>query len=411
MSGHSVLAPSSAARWLACTLSARREQGFPDTTSESAKEGTFAHEWAEAHLRYLNGEIDEAGKERWLDKLRNGKSGLGDFYSGSLEEYVDEYIDFVWNEYLDEKKNDPDAVLLLEKRLDFSSWARGGFGRGDAVIMGNGFLEIIDLKYGRSIAVQAEDNPQLQLYALGAVDEYDWLYDFSVVSLNIVQPRNGGISTCNMGVHDLRLFGNAMKPLAEKAYKGEGEAVPGEWCRFCKAACRCKELALHNLEPLKEYDKSEGSLTDEDIAAILGQVDFLTNWVNKIKNYALVEARDNGRRFPGYKLVEGRSNRKITDPDTIKGTLIFEGYKPEEIMKPEELQSLTNLEKLVGKKKFGQMFDDYIIKPPGKPTLVPESDPRPEFGSAEEDFEDIPDEPGAKKKVKLGSAEDDFIPF
>ena len=387
---HALLSSSGAHRWLACPPSARLEAQFPDTASESAQEGTFAHEWAELILRNFNREISDEELKAKQELLKSGKSKFGDFYSPSMEEYVDEYTSFVMEKYYDGLERDKGAVLLLEQRLDFSKWVPEGFGRGDALIVADGLLEVIDLKYGRSVQVQAENNPQIRLYALGAYSENAWLYDIKAVRMTIMQPRNGGESCEEMSIKDLLAWGDSIKPIAEQAFEGKGEFHAGEQCRFCRAAVQCKTLATYELEIEKHERKDPNLLTDADISDILMRAEGLTSWLNRIKAYALNEAVDEGHSFPGFKLVEGRSSRKILDTDAAEKILLAADYTSEQIHKPQELLTITGFEKLMGKKRMAELLGPVIDKPPGKPTLVPESDPRPAWNSAQEDFEPIP---------------------
>ena len=383
MPEHAVCSASSSHRWLACPPSARLEQKYPDTTSTSANEGTFAHAWAELSLRRFLKQMPET---EYVEKRK--ELSADKFFSNELVEYVDEYVDTVVEKYNEARVRDKGAALLLEQHVDFSCWVPQGFGRSDAVILADGLMEVIDLKYGRNVRVSAEDNPQLRLYALGAYNELSVLYDIDTVAMTIVQPRNGGESSETLTVETLLKWGEAIKPIAKLAYEGKGEFHAGEHCRFCKAAPRCRKLAEYQAVLLKQEDKQPAELTDEEVADILRRADGFTSWLNHLKEYALEEARDNGRKWPGFKLVEGRSTNHYTDEAQVAETLMQAGF--EDIYKPQELIGITAMKKLLGAKKFKSLLSDYLVKPQGKPTLVPDTDARPELNSVEEDFAEIP---------------------
>lgn len=373
MSSHAVLSASGAHRWLNCTPSARLELNFPDSSGESAREGTFAHALAELKLNsFIRPETYNDRKYKSMKK--------NEFYSPELEEYVDEYVNMVT-----EKLVSSSGQLIIESRLDFSEYVPKGFGRGDAIILSDTGIEVCDLKYGRNVPVSAVGNPQLRLYGLGALSEYGAFLDAETVTMTICQPRNGGISSETLSVNELTDWGNAIRAIAETAFKGEGTTCAGDWCRFCKAKVRCRALADYNLELEKAMTKDASLLTDEDMAEVLERAEKLKTWVNKITEYAYDEAV-NGRQWKGFKLVEGRSVRKYSDETAISEKLLEEGYSLEEIYQPMKLLPITGLEKLLGKKKFGELLEAYIDKPAGRPVLVPESDKRPAIGDMFKDL-------------------------
>ena len=387
MREHAILSASGAHRWLSCPPSAKLEEKFPDQTSESAIEGTFAHTWAETQLRHFLAIGRDEADERFPQTIKDLKQN--DFYNPALEDYVDEYVSIVTGKYLEACQRDHEAALMLEQRLDFSDWVPQGFGRGDAVIVADGKMEVIDLKYGKNIRVQAEGNPQIRLYALGAYAELSCIYDIDNVTVTIVQPRNGGESNETLRIDELLQWGESIKPIAEMAIKGDGDFNPGKHCYFCRARSCCKKLAAHNLAVARYEFKNPDLLDDDEVSDVLHRVDDLVKWANGVKEYALTEAVDRGHRWPGFKLVEGRSTRKITDEKKAVTLLQAQGYDADQIYKPKEIQNLTNLEKLAGKKNLAGILADVIIKPPGKPTLVSQDDPRDEFNAAKEDFEPI----------------------
>ena len=380
---HAVLSASGSKRWLSCPPSARLERKFPDKAGEAAQEGTLAHALAEAHIRHWTGEISDEGLQLRVENFHRDP-----LYSPEMGEYVSEYVDLCIEKI---KEAQDTAQVLVEERLDFSRWVRNGFGTGDMVIVDDSVLEIVDLKYGKGVPVSAEGNTQMQLYALGAIEQYGCLYDFDHVRMSIFQPRNGGLSTQLMSVAELLAWGESIKPIAELAYEGKGEFKAGEHCRFCRAAAQCKALSEYNLEIAKLEFRDADLLTDDEVSFVLERVDGLVRYAEKIKTFALEEALK-GHRWPGFKVVEGRSNRKITDEAKAVKLLRKAGYADDVIYKPLEMQTITALEKLVTKKKFGELLGSVIEKPPGKPTLVPEDDERPEYDSVQSEFEVMEEE-------------------
>lgn len=373
---HAVLSASGSKRWLSCPPSARLERKFPDRAGEAAQEGTLAHALAEARIRYWLGEVSNAKATELMTRIKRDP-----LYSPEMKGYVSEYVDLCI-----EKINAAQGVALVEERLDFSRWVRNGFGTGDMVIIGDGVLEIVDLKYGKGVPVSAEGNTQMQLYALGAIEQYGYIYDFDHVRMSIFQPRNGGLSTQLMSVDELLAWGESIKPIAELAYEGKGDFKAGDHCRFCRAAAQCKALADYNMEIAKLEFRDADLLTDDEVSFVLERVDGLVRYAEKIKTHALEEALK-GHRWPGFKVVEGRSNRKITNEAKAVKLLRKAGYTDDVIYKPLEMQTITALEKLVTKKKFGELLGSVIEKPPGKPTLVPEDDKRPEYDPVQSEFE------------------------
>lgn len=380
MSSHALLPPSAASRWLACTPSARLEEKLPDTTSEAAAEGTLAHALGEALIRRsLAGNRSEKIKQtKEIARIEKEER-----YTPAMRAYAEDYATFVLERYNGAKVKTPDAVIAVEQKLDMSEYVPDGYGTGDAVIIADGTLSIIDLKYGKGVPVSSENNPQMKLYALGALAEFGFLYGIDTVSMTIFQPRIDNTSTWEISVDDLYAWGaQVVKPRATMAYNGEGEAAPGAHCRFCRAKALCKANADKNLE-LAKYDFADAALLSEaDIADILSRADAFTNWLKAVQDYALTEAVEHGTRFPGYKLVEGRSTRTFSDPDSVFGLLIKEGYDEAALYERKPLP-LTGVESLLGKKEFAALLADYVVKPPGKPALVPLSDKRPEINSNE----------------------------
>ena len=370
---HAILSASSAHRWLNCPPSARLEEDFPDRETEAAAEGTAAHALAEHKLR------------RAL-KLQT-KKPISTYDSDEMDEYTNGYVQYVLETLAEAQKSCPDAILLIEQRLDFSCWVPDGFGTGDAVIIADDTLHIIDLKYGQGIVVEADHNPQMMLYALGALTIFEGLYDIHTVSMTIYQPRRENISTWAIPVTDLKGWAeHTLKPLADMAFEGKGDYAAGPWCIFCKAAVRCRARADTNLE-MARYDFAlPPLLTDAEIGDVLGKLDDLIKWADELKAYALDGALHHGKQWPGWKLVEGRSVRKYTDEDAVITAANAAGYK--DIFK-KTLLPITEMEKLMGKQTFAEVLGSCVHRPAGKPTLVPESDKRPAMNTVKTDFNEF----------------------
>lgn len=355
---HAILSASSSSRWLACPPSARINAALPETTSVYAEEGTKAHALAEKTLKgYLAGGPAEVQSD-----------------NEEMKEAVQRYVDVCIEKINAAKAASPDAVVHVEFRLDFSTYVPDGFGTGDMVIVSDKSLEICDLKYGKGVPVSAEGNTQMRLYALGAVEEFGMLYAFDTVHMTIIQPRLDSVSTDTLSAGKLLDWGRSIIPVAKEAYAGKGEFQAGDHCRFCKFRPRCKALAAYMTE--KTALRKKQTLTDLETVSILQAAKDIKRWLTDLEDYALGKALD-GYDWPGMKLVEGRSKRVITDPDAAAAALIDKGFDADAVYKPRELQTLTALEKLVGKKALAEALGDLIEKPDGKPTLVELSDKRP----------------------------------
>lgn len=357
-STHAILSASSSSRWLACPPSARINAELPETTSVYAEEGTKAHALAEKTLKgYLAGGPAEVQSD-----------------NEEMKEAVQRYVDVCIEKINAAKAASPDAVVHVEFRLDFSTYVPDGFGTGDMVIVSDRSLEICDLKYGKGVPVSAKGNTQMRLYALGAVEEFGMLYAFDTVHMTIIQPRLDSVSTDALSAGMLLDWGRSIIPVAKLAYDGKGDFQAGDHCRFCKFRPRCKALAAYMAE--KTALRKKQTLTDIETVAILQAAKDIKRWLTDLEDYALGKALD-GYDWPGMKLVEGRSKRVITDPDAAAAALIDKGFDADAVYKPRELQTLTALEKLVGKKSLAEALGDIIEKPDGKPTLVELSDKRP----------------------------------
>ena len=375
---HALLGASSSARWLVCTPSARLEAMFPDEQSPYAAEGTVAHDLAESILRH---------------KLEGKKAPKLDDYSAEMVEAVSRYIDICEEKVNEARARSSDAEVMIEARLDFSRWVPDGFGTGDMVIVADGILEVIDLKYGKGVPVSAIENTQMRLYALGAYDVNEFLYDVKSVRMTIVQPRLDSVSTDEMALEELLDWGEEIKPIAQRAWEGIGDCTPCDYCNFCKARHTCRALADTCLTAFyKDGGKLNQLLTDQEVSDILAMKDLITKWIKGVYDFAYEKALSGEKQWPGYKLVEGTSRRTITDPEAAAKTLLDNGYKEEDIFKPRELEGITNLQKVLGKKGVSEYLDAYIDKPEGKPTLVPDSDKRPAINTVETMMNEFDDE-------------------
>lgn len=380
---HALLSASGASRWMNCTPSARLEEKFDESsTSTFAAEGTLAHEFGDVNLRFKNGEIDEKTLKAELKKLRKDKN-----YTDEMESEVDKYVTIVMEAFAVAKARTPDAKLLIEERVDFSHLVEKGFGTGDVCIVADGFLDVIDLKYGKGVKVDADKNPQLMLYGSGALRKFDLVYDIHTVNLVIVQPRLDHLSEWKISTEDLIEWGQKeVKPKAAKAYQGKGVQKAGDHCKWCKVKAMCATLAAKNVKLAQHDFKDPHLLTESQVLGVYKQIPMLVDWANAVGKHLLDEAVK-GKKWQGLKLVEGRSNRKWTDEKKVQEALI-ENLFDEKEFTTTELQGITAVEKLVGKSKFPTILGSLVIKPQGKPTLVPMSDKRPAMGveQAKEDF-------------------------
>lgn len=383
---HALLGPSSAKIWMSCPPSARLGEQFPDKDTAYTEEGTLAHKLAELILRYNNNEISKKAYTTRLNKLK-----ADPLYSQEMMEYIEDYTQTVWELVNETKASCLDAQALFEQELHFEDYVPDGFGTGDVVIIADDLVQVIDLKYGKGVGVTAYENPQLRLYGLGAYLEHSMLYDIRRVRMTIVQPRLENVTTEELTAEELLAWAEQeVKPRAQEAFAGTGDFCVGDHCRFCKAFAICRAQKEYQLE-LAKYEFADAALLDNaEIGEVLQKVDALVKWADAIKEYAFDQALNHGVHYDGWKLVEGRSNRKYADEAKVAEILSAAGYK--DIYKPQELHGITAMEKLIGKKKFGELLDGQIIKPEGKPVLVPESDRRPELNAVEKAKESFEEE-------------------
>lgn len=375
MPKHAYLSASASHRWLACPPSAKLCANIADQSSEYAQQGTDCHELC----AYL---VEKALGRAGTDPTENLT-----FYDAEMQSCAEEYRNYILEQIEATKKLCQDPQVMIEQRLDFSRWVENGFGTGDCVIVADEVLQIIDYKHGLGVLVSAGDdehggNSQMMCYALGALEAYGDLYDIHQIKMTIFQPRRDNISTYTISKKDLLKWANeVLAPTAQLAYTGKGEFKAGDHCQFCKVKATCRKRAEYNLE-LAKYDfEMPATLDDIEIAAILAKVDEMISWGNDIKEYALQQAQS-GVHFDGWKIVEGRSNRKFTDEAAVAFKVKNAGYDPYE----KKLLGITAMSTLLGKKKFEELLGELVYKPPGKPILVPESDKRLVMNTTQEDF-------------------------
>lgn len=367
---HAVLSASSSHRWLACPPSAVECAKLPDISSEFAKQGTDAHSLCEYKvLTALGRPAADPTKELT-------------YFDEEMAECADEYAQFVMEQLAIAKQTCKDPLVLIEQHLNFSQWVPEGFGTGDCVIVADDMLTVIDYKHGLGVLVNAEKNSQMMCYALGALQLFDGIYDISQIAMTIFQPRRDNVSTYTIAKEELLAWAETvLKPAAELASKGEGDYTAGEHCRFCKIKATCRKRAEYNLE-MARYDFAVPStLRDEELEAVLAKVDELVSWAGDVKEYALHAALQ-GKTWHGWKLVEGRANRRYVNDEAVAAAVLEKGYDPYE----KKLLGITAMTHRLGKKQFDELLSGLIEKPQGKPVLVPETDKRPAMHTASEEF-------------------------
>lgn len=378
---HALLSPSSAHRWLNCTAAPLLEKDVEDKGSTFAEEGTLAHAYCAEKLKdFLGLPTDEEYED--IAKLEDL------YHTGEMDEYTDTYKTIVLEKFNAARAKTKDAQLLVEVRLDFRKYIPEAFGTSDAVIIADGIMEVIDFKYGKGVKVSAVENPQMMIYALGAYEQFSFEYNINEVKMTIVQPRIDNLSEFSMTSTALLSWAeNELKPKAIEAYKG-GSQKAGAWCQFCKVKAYCKALASTCIGT-QSASADPALLGPEEMAVkVLPMLATIKTWLAGVEEYTLQQALS-GVQYKGFKVVEGRSVRKITDTGAVADLLRKEGFEESAYVKPKELRSITDLEKLIGKKRFTTLCAEYIEKPQGKPTLVPETDKRPAFNTASEDFKDL----------------------
>lgn len=410
---HALLSASSSKQWLHCPPSVRLQEGFPNESSVYAAEGTFAHEICEYKVRkYLH------------ERVRRPQSE--EFDTEEIAQITDVYTEFVISTIEKMKENGCEPLAFVEERVNYSHIAPSGFGTADMLIIGKdengkGLLHIVDFKAGKGIFVDADHNSQMMLYAIGALAAYGFIYEIEIVRMSIVQPRLDNISTFECSVQELEEWGESIKPITKLAYEGKGEQKPGDWCRFCRAkpvckACADEALALCRKDFLdldtgafddtaEESDmtapyqadtqtavfKQPGLIPLSELAEILPTLNRISSWIEAVFAFVSSEAINHGIPIPGYKVVEGRSKRVFTDTKAVVDTAVANGYTD---LYKQSLITLTEFEKMMGKKKFNELLGKFVAKPPGKLALVPESDPREpvDLTIPSQEFSVLPDE-------------------
>lgn len=419
---HALLSASSSKQWLHCPPSVRLQEGFPNESTVYAQEGTFAHEICEYKVRkYLHERVKRPQSE--------------EFNSEEIENITDVYYEFVVGVIEEMKRNGCEPLVLVEERVDYSHIAPSGFGTADMLIVGKdetgkGLLHIIDFKAGSGVFVDVDHNSQLSLYALGGLHAYGYIYPIEIVRMTIVQPRLDNLSTFECSREELEAWGESIKPIAKLAYEGKGEQKPGEWCRFCRAKPVCKACAEEALSLCREdfLDLDGGAFSEEaraspgdepertelsspcgagdavpvfkqpglipmqELSAILPTLNRISSWIEAVFSFVSAEAINHGVPIPGYKVVEGRSKRVFTDTKAVVDTAVANGFTD---LYKQQLITLTEFEKMMGKKRFNELLGEYVAKPPGKLTLVPEDDPREPVdlsNTPDQEFAVLPDE-------------------
>ncbi len=419
---HAILAPSASKRWMACPPSARLEAQVPSVETSYTIEGTLAHKMAEIFLLTLEANRPDTWAESYPAKVKEwfadhradlqaAVNSLPQDYPYTdldkelykaivdaealdldpwemIETVYTHYCKLVYEDFIEALKDDPDAVLLVEQRLKLDEYIPEGFGSSDAVIIAGKTLSVYDLKYGKGVKVSAISNTQMMCYGLGALLGPGELYDIDQVAMTIIQPRLQWVSSWDLQTDELINWAeNELRPAAVLAFQGGGDFLPGEHCRFCNVAPRCKALAAKAAQ--LNADRGDTALmTNAEIAEALTNAASLKSWLSSLEAYALERAVA-GETFPGFKVVEGRSVRQISDQPKAMQILKDAGFEEASYCKPKELKTITDLEKLLKKKGFQELLGEYVVKPAGKPTLVEDSDPRPAINSVSEDFKDI----------------------
>ena len=387
---HALLSASSSKQWLHCTPSARLQEQFPNESSVYAAEGTFAHEVCEYKVRkYLKERVKRPQSE--------------EYYTEEIDRITDVYAEFVIGIIEEMKRNGCEPLVMVEEKVNYSHIAPSGFGTADMLIIGKdengkGVLHIADFKTGQGVFVDADHNSQMMLYALGGLAAYGYIYDIEIVRMSIIQPRLENISTFECTRSELEDWSESIRETAKLAYEGKGEQTPGEWCRFCRAKPVCKACKDEALSLCREefLDLDEGALSEEtnessevdgsepvfknpglvpisELAQLLPTLNRINSWIESVFAFISSEAINHGVPIPGYKVVVGRSKRVFTDTKAVVETAVANGYTD---LYKQQLITLTEFEKMMGKKKFAELLGKYVTKPPGKLSLVPESDPR-----------------------------------
>lgn len=386
MSEHALLSPSGAKRWLSCTPSARLELEFEDSAGTAAEEGTLAHSMAELVIGRKLGRVIKKVYDQRLADLKTHS-----LYEPSMFDYCEDYAAFVIEKYNEVRVHTPDAEIHLETKVDLTGLIPEGFGTIDVRIVANDVLIIIDFKYGKGVRVEAEDNEQLKIYGIGGVQLSELDYDIRRVVMIIYQPRIDNIATFELTTTTLMQWGREyLAPRARLAFSGDGSYSPGDHCRFCRAKPVCKSLANYQLEVAKHEFMLADLMNELDIADILKRYDGFINWIESVADYALGEAVK-GKQYPGFKLIEGKSNRAYKNENEVVTLLVSKGHNEDDLYN-RKIKGVGDMEKELGKADFNRLVEPMLIKPKGKPALAPLSDPRKLYDrneEAQDDFKNV----------------------
>ncbi|MFQ8996305.1 MAG: DUF2800 domain-containing protein [Agathobaculum sp.] len=376
---HALLGASSAERWLACPPSARLCEKFPDTAGQAAQEGTLAHALAELKVRSYFTVMAKSAYTRAYNKIRKDE-----LFTAEMDRITDEYLDYIKDCAM---QFSAPPTVACEVKVNFSGYVPDGFGTADLIMLGGDTMRVIDFKYGMKTPVNVVENPQLKLYALGALAQYAMLYKVEWVILSIAQLRLGEPTEWETTPDELyKWAAEYVQPRAQQAYNGEGEFKDGAHCRFCRAKAKCRTYAAANMAVTEQHtpDEDPALLTDEEVGKLLTRAEPFLKWFGAVQTYALEAALD-GKTIPGWKAVEGRSVRQFDDADAAFADLRAAGIEDALLYERKPL-TLAGVERLLGKKQFAELCGGHVVKPAGKPTLVPESDSRKPYSRAAADF-------------------------
>lgn len=381
---HALLSASASSRWLNCTPSVRLEEQFPDVTTEFAEEGTLAHEIGELKLRKYY--VEPMSMRTFNTRLNKMKKQ--ELYQDEMLRHTDTYLEYLKGITLALTTT---PYVAVEKRINYSDYAEEGFGTVDCMIIASDTLYVTDFKYGKGVPVSAEDNPQMKLYALGALTEYSFLYPIKRIKLAIIQPRLNSISEFELTAEELLAWGEEIKPIAKKAFAGEGEFVPGEHCKFCKAKAQCRARA-DQYTALEDFKQMKPPLlSNEEVGQVLEKAISIESWVKALKEYALVESLK-GVEISGWKAVEGRGSRSFTDLDAAFAHLKENGID-EALLYDRVPLTVPQIEKVLKTEQFRNLLEEpgLVQKSAGKPTLAKNSDKRKQVFNAPDASEDFVD--------------------
>lgn len=384
---HAILAPSAASRWLTCSKSARLEETRGEgKSSVYADEGSFAHALGEIYIRQM---FAMKGYELMYAEIQESE-WWELYWNSELDGHCHDYAEYVAEKFNEIKAIDKKAKLILEAELDLTRYIPEGFGHLDVGIISNERAAIIDLKYGKGVAVDVVDNKQLLIYALGLLDRFEGIYLPYEIETHVFQPRIDNTDFDTITVEGLYEWAKQdLIPGAKLAYKGGDKFVAGTHCKFCNFRNNCKAYSDHALE-IARYDfQAPTELTDKDIANILQRLPIFKNWASMIEEYALDQAVKHGKKWPGLKLVEGRSDRTYADEAKVEAALIKAKVKPDLIYQPRKLFGIVQMQKNLGKDLFTKLLNKHIVKPPGSPKLASIDDKRPELNSLDKAREDF----------------------